>query len=125
MFKSCSPYLKLFCEKDINWHFSLTAELLKKAQEEDKLIFLHIGYISNIVIRESSALLFSNKDVQRVLNDNFICIIEDKEDKPESFLLALDLLFLNQDFSYGPMNIFIMPDRKPIIAFSDCLSYIT
>ncbi len=120
MFKSCSPYLKLFCEKDINWHFSLTAELLKKAQEEDKLIFLHIGYISNIVIRESSALLFSNKDVQRVLNDNFICIIEDKEDKPESFLLALDLLFLNQDFSYGPMNIFIMPDRKPIIAFSDC-----
>lgn len=120
MFKSCSPYLKLFCEKEIDWNFSLTPELLNRAQEEDKLIFLHIGYISNIVIRESSSQLFSNKDVQNILNDNFISIIEDKEDKPESFLLALDLLFLNQDFSYGPMNIFIMPDRKPIIAFSDC-----
>lgn len=120
MFKSCSPYLKLFQNKEINWHFSLTPELLNRAKEEDKLIFLHIGYISNIVIRESSAQLFSNLEVQDILNKNFICIIEDKEDKPESFLLALDLLFLNQDFSYGPMNIFIMPDRKPIIAFSDC-----
>lgn len=120
MFKSCSPYLKLFNEKDINWNFSLTPELLNQAQKEDKLIFLHIGYISNIVIRESSLQLFSNKEVQSILNENFICIIEDKDDKPESFLLALDLLFLNQDFSYGPMNIFIMPDGKPIIAFSDC-----
>ena len=120
MFKSCSPYLKMFCEKEINWNFSLTPELLSQAHEEDKLIFLHIGYISNIVIRESSSELFSNKNVQDILNENFICIIEDKDDKPESFLLALDLLFLNQDFSYGPMNIFIMPDRRPIIAFSDC-----
>lgn len=110
----------MFRDKEINWHLSLTPELLNKAQEEDKLLFLHIGYISNIVVRESSELLFSNKEIQKILNDNFICIIEDKEDKPESFLLALDLLFLNQDFSYGPMNIFIMPNRKPIIAFSDC-----
>lgn len=33
--------------------------------------------------------------------------------------MALDLLFLNDDFSYGPMNLLIMPDRKPIICFSD------
>src|SRR5690606_21263122 len=120
MFKSCSPYLKMFCEKGINWHFSLTPELLKKNEVEDKLIFLHIGYVSNINIRESSVALFSDPDVQKILNENFLCIIEDKEDKPESFLLALDLLFLNQDFSYGPMNMFIMPDRRPIVAFSEC-----
>lgn len=110
----------MFCEKGINWHFSLTPELLKKNEIEDKLIFLHIGYVSNINIRESSVALFSDPDVQNILNENFLCIIEDKEDKPESFLLALDLLFLNQDFSYGPMNMFIMPDRRPIVAFSDC-----
>lgn len=110
----------MFCEKGINWHFSLTPELLKKNEVQDKLIFLHIGYVSNINIRESSVALFSDPDVQKILNENFLCIIEDKEDKPESFLLALDLLFLNQDFSYGPMNMFIMPDRRPIFAFSDC-----
>ncbi|MFA5642087.1 MAG: DUF255 domain-containing protein [Bacteroidales bacterium] len=120
MFKTCSPYIKLLFEKDINWSLSLTPKLLDKAQREDKLIFLHIGYVSNIAIREASLALFSNKEVQTILNENFIAIVEDKNDRPESFLLALDLLFLNQDFSYGPMNIFIMPNRKPIIAFSDC-----
>ncbi|HBG24579.1 MAG: hypothetical protein A2X17_04825 [Bacteroidetes bacterium GWF2_41_61] len=120
MFKSCSPYLKMFNGKGVNWHYSLTNELLNIAQEEDKLIFLHIGYISNINIRESSLELFAKQEVISLLNKNFICIIEDKEDKPESFLLALDLLFLNQDFSYGPMNMFIMPNRRPLIAFSDC-----
>jgi hypothetical protein len=110
----------MFNGKGVNWHYSLTNELLNIAQEEDKLIFLHIGYISNINIRESSLELFANEEVVKLLNSNFICIIEDKEDKPESFLLALDLLFLNQDFSYGPMNMFIMPNRRPLIAFSDC-----
>jgi len=110
----------MFNGKGVNWHYSLTNELLNIAQEEDKLIFLHIGYISNINIRESSLELFAKQEVISLLNKNFICIIEDKEDKPESFLLALDLLFLNQDFSYGPMNMFIMPNRRPLIAFSDC-----
>ncbi len=120
MFKSCSPYLKLFSEKGIMWHYTLDNELLNISQEEDKLIFLHIGYISNITLRESSLDLFSNREVISILNNNFINILEDKDDKPESYLMALDLLFLNQDFSYGPMNMFIMPNKKPIIAFSDC-----
>ncbi len=119
MFKSCSPYLKLFSDKGVKWYYSLDKELLNRVQEEDKLIFLHIGYISNITARESSFNLFSNKHVISTLNENFISIIEDKEDKPESYLLALDLLFLNQDFSYGPINVFITPNRKPIIAFSN------
>jgi len=120
MFKSCSPYIKMFCEKGVNWHFSLTEELLDKVQQEDKMIFLHIGYISNVGIRESSLELFKDERVQKTLNDNFVSLIEDKEDKPESFLLALDLMFINNEFSYGPMNMFIMPDRRPIVAFSEC-----
>jgi len=105
--------------KDVNWNFALTPDLLDQARREDKLIFLHIGYISNIVVREGSSQLFSNKDVTKLLNDNFISIAEDRDDNPESFLVALDMLFMNQDFSYGPMNLFIMPDRRPIVCFSD------
>lgn len=120
MFKSCSPYLKIFSRKGINWHYALTSQLKKKAENEDKLIFLHIGYISNVIVRESAIKLFSDPQVKEFLNDNFISILEDKEDKPESFQLALDLLFINDDFSYGPANIFMTSDRKPLIAFSDC-----
>ncbi len=120
MVKNCSPYLKLLTEKGIDWNFSLSLKMQQEIIDQDKLIFLHIGYVSNITIRESSVALFSDKRVQSVLNENFVCFAEDKEDNPESFLLALDLLFINKDFSFGPMNMFIMPDRKPIIAFSDC-----
>ncbi len=120
MFNTCSPYLKLLAGKGVEWNGALNEELLERAVNEDKLIFQHIGYVSNMLIRESSVKLFSDPRVINILNDNFICIAEDKEDRPESFLIALDLLFLNQDFSYGPMNMFIMPDRKPIICFSDC-----
>lgn len=120
MFKSCSPYLKMFTGKGVKWNFSLDNRLLHTAMEEDKLLFLHIGYISNIKIREESLNLFDNSEVSSLLNENFIPILVDREDNPELYLLALDILFLNQDFSYGPVNMFIMPNRRPIIAFSDC-----
>lgn len=119
MSKICSPYLRLLSGKGIEWNYSLTPELISKAKLEDKLIFLHIGYISNINVREGSKNLFSDSRVSSLLNESFICIAEDKDDNPESFLVALDMLLLNNDYSYGPMNLFIMPDRRPILCFSE------
>ncbi|MDD3272477.1 MAG: DUF255 domain-containing protein [Bacteroidales bacterium] len=119
MSKICSPYIKLLSGKGIEWNYTLTAELLSEAKKEDKLIFLHIGYMSNVKVREGSVKLFSDNEVASLLNDNFICIVEDKDDNPESFLVALDMLLLNNDYSYGPMNLFIMPDRRPILCSSE------
>lgn len=119
MSKICSPYLKLLSGKGINWYFALSPDLLAKAKNEDRLIFLHIGYLSNVRVREESKRLFSDPDVINTLNNNFICIAEDKDDNPESFLVALDMLLMNQDYSYGPMNLFIMPDRRPILCSSE------
>ncbi|MCK9627398.1 MAG: DUF255 domain-containing protein [Bacteroidales bacterium] len=120
MFNTCSPYLKMLFGKGINWHPYLSEELIDLAVKEGKLIFQHIGYMSNMHVREMAEKLFSDQRVVKILNDNFMCIAEDKESNPESYLIGLDLLFLNQDFSYGPMNLFVMTDRKPIICFSDC-----
>lgn len=119
MSKICSPYLKLLSGKGIEWNYTLSSDLLSKAKKEDKLIFLHIGYLSNVKVREGSVRLFSDSEVSSKLNDNFICIAEDKDDNPESFLVALDMLLLNNDYSYGPMNLFIMPDRRPILCTSE------
>lgn len=119
MSKICSPYLRLLSGKGIEWNYSLTPDLITKAKQEDKLIFLHIGYLSNVKVREGSKKLFTDSRVSKLLNDNFICIAEDKDDNPESFLVALDMLLLNNDYSYGPMNLFIMPDRRPILCSSE------
>ena len=118
MFESASPYLKLFSKNKIDWHHCFTNELLKKAEDEDKLFFLHIGSFGNIYQREQSMQLFSDTEITSLLNANFLCIVEDREDKPETFLMALDLLFLNDDFSGGPMSMIITPNQQPIICFS-------
>ncbi|MEZ7954797.1 MAG: DUF255 domain-containing protein [Bacteroidales bacterium] len=81
----------------MDWNFVLSPDLLSKAKKEDRLIFLHIGYLSNVRVREESKRLFSDPDVVNTLNNNFICIAEDKDDNPESFLIALDMLLMNQD----------------------------
>ncbi len=119
MFKSSSPYIKIMSQSSIKWHYSLTKELFHRAMEEDIIIYLHIGSYTDISVRQKSIELFSNNKIVSLLNNRFIPIIEDKEDRPESYLLAIDLLFLNEDFSNGPFHIFIMPNRQPIIAFSD------
>jgi|GEM_PF-574739 len=119
MFESASPYLKLFSNRAIKWHYCFTKELLKRAEEEDKLFFIHLGGFGSLLQREQTAALFGDPEIISLLNDNFICIIEDKVDKPETFLLALDLLFLNEDFSTGPMSLIVTPAEQPIICFSE------
>lgn len=117
-----SPYIKLFQNKGINWHFAITQELIDKTKKEGKLFFIHIGYIGSILNRDYMNNLFSDEETIEILNNNFISVIVDKEEKPETFLLGLDLLKLEHNFSYGPINIFALPDRKPIISFSNITS---
>jgi len=119
MFESASPYLKLFSDKAVEWHYCLTEELLKEAQKEDKLLFIHVGSFNNILQREQSIKLFSDPQIVSLLSNDFICMVEDQDDKPETFLVALDLLFLNDEFSSGPMNIIITPNQRPLVCFSD------
>lgn len=114
-----SPYIKLFLNKGVRWYFVITEELIEKAKREEKLFFIHIGYIGSILNRDYMNNLFSDEQTCEILNKNFISIIVDREEKPETFLLGLDLLKLEHDFSYGPVNIFALPDRKPIVSFSN------
>jgi hypothetical protein len=94
-----SPYIKLFLNKGVRWYFTLTEELTEKAQKEEKLLFIHIGYMGSILNRDYMNDLFSDEETCEILNSNFISIIVDREEKPETFLLGLDLLKLEHDFS--------------------------
>jgi hypothetical protein len=113
-----SPYIKLFNNKGIRWHSEITDELMRKAENENKMLFIHIGFISSIYNRENSMQLFGDGQIVEILERNFISVIADKEEKPETFLLGLDLLRLDHDFSSGPINIFALPDKRPVTAFS-------
>ncbi|MCK4655922.1 MAG: thioredoxin domain-containing protein, partial [candidate division Zixibacteria bacterium] len=77
-----SPYLLQHAHNPVDW-YPWGKEALDRAKAEDKPIFLSIGYSAchwcHVMERES----FENEAVASVLNDNFICIKVDREQRPD------------------------------------------
>src|SRR6187431_328195 len=75
--KESSPYLLQHAHNPVDWS-PWGPEAFEKAKKEKKLVFLSIGYSAchwcHVMERES----FSNADVAKLLNDNFVCIKVDR-----------------------------------------------
>ncbi len=118
MFKSSSPYIKELNKGKVNW-MPFCTQTLDYAQQKDKIIFIHIGYIGNIEEREKAYELFKNEDVIEIINTNFVSIAIDLEDVPEALLIGLDLLVISEQTYSIPINIFSLPGAKPFTSFSN------
>lgn len=77
-----SPYLLQHAYNPINW-YSWCDEAFNKAKKEDKPIFLSIGYSTchwcHVMAHES----FEDEEVARIMNDNFVAIKVDREERPD------------------------------------------
>src|SRR5882724_9923151 len=77
-----SPYLLQHAHNPVDW-YAWGDEAFEKARREDKPVFLSIGYSTchwcHVMERES----FENEDVARVLNDGFVAIKVDREERPD------------------------------------------
>ena len=95
-----------------------SAESFAKAKEQNKPIFLSIGYSTchwcHVMQQES----WTNPEIAQILNDHFIPILVDREERPD-----LDQLYLNAAAASGwttgwPLNVFLTPERKPFFGGS-------
>ena len=81
--KETSPYLLLHAHNPVDW-MPWGEDALQMAKRDNKLIFLSIGYSSchwcHVMERES----FMNADIAKFLNENFVCIKVDREERPDS-----------------------------------------
>lgn len=109
---SSSPYLKQHAYNPVQW-YPWGKEALRKAREEDKPMIISIGYSSchwcHVMERES----FENQEIARVMNEHFVCIKVDREERPD-----VDQIYMEAVQSMGlaggwPLNVFTMPDQKP------------
>lgn len=77
-----SPYLLQHAENPVDW-YPWGDEAFKKAAKENKLIFLSVGYSTchwcHVMERES----FENKDIAKLMNENFVCVKVDREERPD------------------------------------------
>ncbi|MGM0413762.1 MAG: thioredoxin domain-containing protein [Bacillota bacterium] len=110
-----SPYLQQHADNPVNW-FPWSEEAFKKAREEDKPIFLSIGYSTchwcHVMENES----FNDKSLAELLNKHFISIKVDKEEKPEINSIYMEVCQTMTGSGGWPLTILITPDKKPFFA---------
>ena len=114
-----SPYLLLHAHNPVDW-YPWGPEALEKARTEDKPIFLSVGYSSCYWCHVMERKVFSNTEIAKFLNDNFICIKVDREERPDVDDIYMTALLVYQQLSGGrgrggwPLSLFLTPSGNPI-----------
>ena len=107
-----SPYLLQHAHNPVQW-YPWGEEALQKAADEEKLILVSIGYSAchwcHVMERES----FEDEEVAAYMNDNFVCIKVDREERPDVDQIYMNAVQLITGGGGWPLNCFALPDGKP------------
>ena len=110
-----SPYLLLHAHNPVDW-YPWSDEALELAKKENKLIFLSVGYSTCYWCHVMEREVFSNPEIAEMMNNNFINIKIDREERPdldEIYMTATQLLIQRGGW---PNSVFLTPDLKPFYA---------
>jgi uncharacterized protein YyaL (SSP411 family) len=113
LIRSSSPYLLQHARNPVDW-FEWGTEAWEKAKKEDKPVLVSIGYASchwcHVMEKES----FENEDTAAIMNEYFVCIKVDREERPDIDRVYMDALQLISGHGGWPLNIFCLPDERPV-----------
>jgi uncharacterized protein YyaL (SSP411 family) len=111
--KESSPYLLQHAHNPVDW-YAWGPEAFERAKKEKKLIFLSIGYSSchwcHVMERES----FSSAEIAKTMNENFVCIKVDREERPDIDDIYMTALHVTDQQGGWPLTMILTPDGKPI-----------
>jgi len=110
-----SPYLLQHAYNPVDW-YPWCDEAFEKAKIEDKPIFLSIGYSTchwcHVMEKES----FEDEEVAKILNENFIPIKVDREERPDIDTVYMTICQAMTGHGGWPLTIIMTPDKKPFFA---------
>ena len=115
--KSSSPYLLQHTANPVWWQ-EWSDEILNYAVKEKKLLFVSVGYATCHWCHVMASEAFSDPDTAAYLNEHFICIKVDREQRPDIDQYLMD--FINNQNGRGgwPLNVFVTPDLRPVYALT-------
>jgi len=112
LIKESSPYLLQHAENPVQW-YSWGEEALEKARQENKPIFLSVGYSAchwcHVMAHES----FENEEIAKAMNENFVNIKVDREERPDIDDIYQKVCQLNTGSGGWPLSVFLTPDQRP------------
>jgi uncharacterized protein len=107
-----SPYLLQHAENPVDW-YPWGEEALERARQEDKPIFLSVGYAAchwcHVMEHES----FEDPEVAAIMNEHFINIKVDREERPDIDSIYMDAVVTITGQGGWPMSVFMTSDGKP------------
>ncbi len=107
-----SPYLLQHAHNPVNW-IAYGTKAFETAKVLDKPILFSIGYSSchwcHVMEKES----FENEDIARIMNDYFVCVKVDREERPDVDHVYMDAVQLLNGNAGWPLNCFALPDGRP------------
>lgn len=113
--KEKSPYLLQHAYQPVNW-FPWGEEAFEKARKEDKPVFLSIGYSTchwcHVMAQES----FEDDEVAGWLNDHYIAIKVDREERPDVDQLYMSACQAMTGQGGWPLTVLMTQDQKPFYA---------
>ncbi len=115
--KESSPYLLQHAHNPVDW-YPWGEEALERAKNEQKMIFLSVGYAAchwcHVMERES----FEDKEIAKFLNENFVCIKVDREERPDIDQIYMTSVQIMSGRGGWPMTVLMTSDAKPIFGGS-------
>ncbi len=110
-----SPYLLQHAHNPVNW-YPWGDKALKKAKNENKMIIISIGYAACHWCHVMEKETYEDTAVARIMNDRFICIKVDREERPDVDQVYMNAAQLITGRGGWPLNALAMPDGKPFYA---------
>ncbi len=108
-----SPYLLQHAHNPVNW-YPWKKEVLEKAQMEDKLLLVSIGYAACHWCHVMEHECFEDEEVAQVMNSHYICIKIDREERPDVDHYFMTAIHLTGAQGGWPLNCVALPDGRPI-----------
>lgn len=113
--KSASPYLRQHADNPVHWYM-WSDEVFERAKKLDRPIFLSIGYSAchwcHVMAHES----FEDQHVADYLNEHFVCIKVDREERPDIDALYMEVTQMMTGRGGWPNSVWLTPDGSPWFA---------
>ena len=112
---AASPYLRQHADNPVDW-YPWGAEAFERARREDRPVFLSVGYSSchwcHVMAHES----FENEAVAQLMNERFVCVKVDREERPDVDEVYLRVTQLLTRSGGWPNSVWLTPDGRPWFA---------
>ena len=112
LIQEASPYLQQHAYNPVDW-YPWGPEALARARQEDRPILLSIGYSTCHWCHVMAHECFENPDIARLMNDSFVNIKVDREERPDIDDVYMNAVQMLTGRGGWPLTVFLTPDLKP------------